>query len=113
MGNSFSWECKNPSYPVKGTILFSCYKKCPEGYMHQPGDFTKCILIGTPQPFSRGAGSPLVCPDGMSREANGLCFTPCPKGLRGNPASLENCAYDFRAIGPGLSAINNKPLVPQ
>jgi hypothetical protein len=109
MGNTYSWNCTDPKYPVKGQIPFSCYRKCPEGYMHQPGDFTKCIQIGTPTPYSRGAGSPLVCPEGMNREANGMCYTECQKGLRGNPAALENCAYDFRSIGPGINIFTRKP----
>jgi hypothetical protein len=111
MGNTPSWNCDaTPNFPVKGPIPFSCYRKCPEGYVHQPNDYTKCIQIGTPQPYSRGAGSPLVCPDGMIREANGMCFTPCQKGLRGNPAGLENCAYDSRAIGPGFSLLSGKSI---
>jgi len=106
MGNgpSLNWECKDPAFPVKGPLLGSCYKNCPEGYVHNPANFSQCILNGTPQPYGREAGSPLVCPDGKVKEENGLCFSPCQKGLKGNPTSLTSCVYDYRDIGPGKSA---------
>lgn len=94
MGANFS--CDDPNYPDKDIIARKCYKKCPDGFVHLPLDFSKCVLANGPQPYGRDVGSPLVCPDGKVNE-NGSCYTPCQKGLKGNK---EKCEWDIRDIGP-------------
>lgn len=89
-------SCDNKDYPDLNLLDRKCYKKCPDGYRHDINNFSRCVLINGPQPYTRDVGSPLICPDGKVNEM-GLCYTPCQKGLKGMGS---NCEYDYREIGP-------------
>jgi hypothetical protein len=95
-------SCNNPEYPSANIMTGKCYKKCPDGFVHDIDDWSKCMPRNSPQPYSREVGSPVTCPDGKERQL-GFCYTPCQKGLIGRG---PRCVQDIRNMGPPIDSDN-------
>ena len=80
-----------PVYDKCGLTLAKGCSTCPTGF-HNDG--CTCRIDVDIQPkdtYTRGAGSPMICPAGLDSDA-GLCYAKCPPGLSGaGPVCWGSC----------------------
>ena len=76
--------CHDKCKPGYRGVGFICWKKCPSGF-HNDGltcRRPKPLRIVNREKYSRGIGTPMVCPPDKEYRA-GLCYKKCKEGYKG------------------------------
>lgn len=94
-------QCREGFYGVGP----ACWKNCPAGFADDGAICRKNVVIETKASYNRGAGTPLVCPQG-TEQGGALCYPNCRAGFNGiGPVCWGPSAQSYgRGAGEPLSA---------
>ncbi|MDU9006830.1 RICIN domain-containing protein [Sedimentitalea todarodis] len=83
----------------------ACWRNCPAGFADDGAICRKNVTIQTKASYNRGAGTPLVCPQG-TQQGGALCYPNCRAGFNGvGPVCWGPSAQSYgRGAGVPLSA---------